>query len=80
LLLNGRQQEHPEPCDRDDRGSWLLRSLTAIAVRFVASMPAIKGACRITRSDSWPQPGQSQGSLQADMGFNSLNGPQPEQR
>ena len=72
---SGRQQAQPDPCEPDERGSLALRSLTAMAVRFVVSIPAMKGARKIARSDIRPQTGQSQGSLHADIGFNSLNGP-----
>jgi hypothetical protein len=51
LRLSGLQQPHEDPCEADERGSLALRSLTDIADLFVASMPAMKGACRIARSD-----------------------------
>ena len=76
LRLSGRQQEQLDPCEPDARGSLALRSLTAMALRLPASIPAMKGARRMARGADSPQSGHAHGSPEADMGFMSLNGPQ----
>ena len=74
------QQEQPAPCADERFGSCDARSLTPIALRRPASMPASRGAVRIARGASVPQSGQSHGSRYSDIARTAVNGPHASQR
>src|SRR5262249_59002337 len=84
LFLPVEQQPHPGPCEAlycaNVCGAWLLRSLTAFALRVSDGMQKKFGAVRITRGARIAHCGQACGSSHSAIGRRSLNGPQSSQR
>jgi hypothetical protein len=73
-VVFGRQQGHPAPCDRVDRGACALRSFMDAASRRAPSVPAICGSVSV-RGDNCPQDGQFVGRSYSAIGRTAENAP-----